>query len=439
MDDKLRGYPSDHTSDARPEWYANGVPDVSQYFTPIPNMLLDVVMRRRKPAEWMVLCCIARKTIGWRKTSDSIAISQIESMTGLGRRTVFDAIRALVAVNLIIVVRRQSDTGGDAPSLYAMNTSSDYYREPVSGEGADFAPYRDDIARGEGADFAPTKERHTVSEDTVCLSKEIDTDTECVSSPVAPTDVHSLMLISHPPVLMPKANKNHSEMTSEQSGQQRVTGRKRQPLQPTLSHAFDLEKKSSYTRPDQQPTLSTPSETRSQQQSYQPSRPNMGATRQACNASKQPLTGSTATKQPKVSQHTTPPSREARIDAIGKSSRLSDDWALDARGYADAERIGLDRETASHESEQFADYHRAKGSRMMDWQAAWRTWCRNHVKYAKSNGAGSQKPNGARRDKYSAAGEDHLRSSLDQSRSTVFDLNDPDDEGHTEDGWGNRL
>lgn len=38
------------------------------------------------------------------------------------------------------------------------------------------------------------------------------------------------------------------------------------------------------------------------------------------------------------------------------------------------------------ETEQFADYHRAKGSTMKDWEAAWRTWMRNAAKW-RTNGA----------------------------------------------------
>jgi hypothetical protein len=33
---------------------------------------------------------------------------------------------------------------------------------------------------------------------------------------------------------------------------------------------------------------------------------------------------------------------------------------------------------------QFKDHHRAKGSLMYDWEAAWKTWCRNAIKYAAS-------------------------------------------------------
>lgn len=40
------------------------------------------------------------------------------------------------------------------------------------------------------------------------------------------------------------------------------------------------------------------------------------------------------------------------------------------------------------ETEQFCDYHRAKGDRMKDWTAAWRTWMRNAAKFAARAGGG---------------------------------------------------
>jgi hypothetical protein len=35
------------------------------------------------------------------------------------------------------------------------------------------------------------------------------------------------------------------------------------------------------------------------------------------------------------------------------------------------------------ETENFRDHHRAKGSAMKDWTAAWRTWMRNAVKFGR--------------------------------------------------------
>ena len=36
----------------------------------------------------------------------------------------------------------------------------------------------------------------------------------------------------------------------------------------------------------------------------------------------------------------------------------------------------------------FVDHHRAKGSTMLDWAAAWRTWCRTEVKFRRSRPGG---------------------------------------------------
>lgn len=33
------------------------------------------------------------------------------------------------------------------------------------------------------------------------------------------------------------------------------------------------------------------------------------------------------------------------------------------------------------ETEQWLDYHRARGSRFIDWQASWRTWMNNTLKW----------------------------------------------------------
>jgi hypothetical protein len=60
--------------------------------------------------------------------------------------------------------------------------------------------------------------------------------------------------------------------------------------------------------------------------------------------------------------------------------------------YPDA--TGLDKASASGLSvavqlEKFKDFHQSKGSLMADWQAGWRTWCRNAVDFASRNPARS--------------------------------------------------
>lgn len=50
-------------------------------------------------------------------------------------------------------------------------------------------------------------------------------------------------------------------------------------------------------------------------------------------------------------------------------------------------------ERATNEFHAFIDHHLANGSQFKDWLAAWRTWCRNSVKWAKEgNGKRSNVP-----------------------------------------------
>lgn len=41
-------------------------------------------------------------------------------------------------------------------------------------------------------------------------------------------------------------------------------------------------------------------------------------------------------------------------------------------------------------TENFLDHHRAKGSRFIDWTAAWRTWLRNEIKFSSTRRPSSQ-------------------------------------------------
>lgn len=46
-----------------------------------------------------------------------------------------------------------------------------------------------------------------------------------------------------------------------------------------------------------------------------------------------------------------------------------------------AKERDLDRDELEH----FRDHHTARGTTMIDWDAAWRTWCRNAVSYRARN------------------------------------------------------
>lgn len=83
----------------------------------------------------------------------------------------------------------------------------------------------------------------------------------------------------------------------------------------------------------------------------------------------------------------TPPVSPRRGEARKRAQQIPDDFELTdtMRQYL------LDRVPQANpesEFEQFCNHHRAKGSRMKDWQAAWRTWVGNAAKWQKSAPAG---------------------------------------------------
>lgn len=70
-----------------------------------------------------------------------------------------------------------------------------------------------------------------------------------------------------------------------------------------------------------------------------------------------------------------------------RATQLPDDFCLDRNGIVFALDLGIQ---ASDEFDKFRDYHKAKGSTMKDWNAAWRTWARNAAKFAKKPAIGRQ-------------------------------------------------
>lgn len=62
-----------------------------------------------------------------------------------------------------------------------------------------------------------------------------------------------------------------------------------------------------------------------------------------------------------------------------RKAALPSDWKPNEGHHSQAGKNGLNVEL---EAEQFRDYHTAKGSVMLDWEAAFRTWLRNAKKFA---------------------------------------------------------
>jgi len=76
---------------------------------------------------------------------------------------------------------------------------------------------------------------------------------------------------------------------------------------------------------------------------------------------------------------------EKRRESITpRKARLPDDFAPNETGMAKARDCGINVEI---ELEKFRDYHASKGTAMLDWQAAWRTWIGNAVSFGKAKPA----------------------------------------------------
>lgn len=74
-----------------------------------------------------------------------------------------------------------------------------------------------------------------------------------------------------------------------------------------------------------------------------------------------------------------PPPEPKPVRARART-QIDPDWKPNAAGlaYAKARNVPLG------EVQAFVDYHRARGNLMADWDAAWRTWCNNSIKFGKA-------------------------------------------------------
>lgn len=78
--------------------------------------------------------------------------------------------------------------------------------------------------------------------------------------------------------------------------------------------------------------------------------------------------------------------KERKNPRAARSVPLPSDWALSLTGLEFATRNGFDSQYSKTMSRSFADHHHAKGNRMVDWEAAWRTWVRNEIKFKDRRG-----------------------------------------------------
>lgn len=77
-----------------------------------------------------------------------------------------------------------------------------------------------------------------------------------------------------------------------------------------------------------------------------------------------------------------PPERKRR------AVQLPEDWVPNDRNIEDAIQRKFTEQEIDHEAEQFKNYHVAKGTRFIDWDAGWRTWLGNARKFGNRRMAG---------------------------------------------------
>lgn len=97
-------------------------PQKEDGYTAIANEIMDAMCRIRIPGEErQVLDAILRKTYGWNKCEDAIALSQFVDMTGLTKPHIIHAIKGLLLKKVITVAEK----GNEAAKVYKFNKNYD--------------------------------------------------------------------------------------------------------------------------------------------------------------------------------------------------------------------------------------------------------------------------------------------------------------------------
>lgn len=76
-----------------------------------------------------------------------------------------------------------------------------------------------------------------------------------------------------------------------------------------------------------------------------------------------------------------PPAAAPPAPRVSRASQIDPNWRPGDKDREFARQQGFDDAAIDRMADQFRDHHRAKGSVMKDWPAAFRTWVRNENKY----------------------------------------------------------
>ena len=99
-------------------------PQKKDKYTPIANEIMEALAKIRISGKAMqILWFILRKTYGWHKKSDYIALSQFVSGTGLTKSSVCKSVKKLINMNIIIVKK-----GNYGINNYMLNKNYDKWK-----------------------------------------------------------------------------------------------------------------------------------------------------------------------------------------------------------------------------------------------------------------------------------------------------------------------
>jgi len=105
----------------------------SPRYTQVPDELFDELLSELSGSEVKVLLYVVRRTFGFKRDSDHISLSQmtngiqrkdgsiLDKGTGLDKKTVIRAVRALVSKGILVHTRKSSIENGNESSEYALN------------------------------------------------------------------------------------------------------------------------------------------------------------------------------------------------------------------------------------------------------------------------------------------------------------------------------
>jgi hypothetical protein len=122
---------TEHTNNKK-EFKGFYVPNSTQ----VPDTLFDELLPELSGAELKVVLYIIRRTFGFKRQTDTIAISQLlhgitkktgevlDRGTGLSKSTLLQALRTLTEKNIIIPARRFDEKGGFMATEYCLNIAS---------------------------------------------------------------------------------------------------------------------------------------------------------------------------------------------------------------------------------------------------------------------------------------------------------------------------